>query len=106
MFPISIKIVVEEDAVDFGLRLTVPDKHPPPTHTDSPSLPVLLMTKGPHPIPKWKIERKKEEEAMGVEKTKGTKRRVHGRAIRAPLSTSIHKQSEIPKFALLNVLRG
>lgn len=33
MFPISIKIVVEEDAVDFGLHLTVPDKRPPPPHT-------------------------------------------------------------------------
>lgn len=33
MFPISIKIVVEEDAVDFGLHLTVPDKPPPNTHT-------------------------------------------------------------------------
>lgn len=65
MFSISIKIVVEEDAVDFGLHLTVPDKHPPPTHTPAPDLPpVLLMTKGPHLIPKWKIERKREGEAM------------------------------------------
>lgn len=37
MFPISIKIVVEEDAVDFGLHLTVPDKRPP-TYTPTPHL--------------------------------------------------------------------
>lgn len=39
MFPISIKIVVEEDAVDFGLHLTVPDKPTPP-----PFVPPILST--------------------------------------------------------------
>lgn len=43
---------------------------------------------------------------MGVEKKRGRRLRVHGRAIRALLSTSIRKQSEIPKFTPLNVLRG
>lgn len=45
---------------------------------------------------------------MGVEKRMGRRLRVHGRAIRALLSTLIHKhsESEIPKFALLNVLWG
>lgn len=38
MFPISIKIVVRYDPVDFGLHLTVPDKPPTP-------LPILLMAK-------------------------------------------------------------
>lgn len=37
MFPISIKIVVEEDAVDFGLHLTVPDKPTPAILTPTPS---------------------------------------------------------------------
>lgn len=106
MFPISIKIVVEEDAVDFGLRLTVPDKHPP-SHTHQLSIsPCFINDQRPPPIPKWKIERKREGEAMGVEKRRGRRLRVHGRAIRALLSTPIHKQSEIPKFAPLNVLRG
>lgn len=52
MFPISIKIVVREDGVEFGLYLTVPDKAPPP-----PPLPILLMTKMFFP-PKCKRERK------------------------------------------------
>ena len=40
MFPISIKIVVEEDAVDFGLHLTVPDKRPPPSLPHKHPLPL------------------------------------------------------------------
>lgn len=75
MFPISIKIVVEEDAVDFGLHLTVPDKRPPPpphTDTHSPSLPHFINDQRPPPhCPNGKRERKREGEAMGVEKRRG-----------------------------------
>lgn len=71
MFPISIKIVVEEDAVDFGLRLTVPDKHPPPTHTDSPSLPVLLMTKGPPPYSQMENRKKERRRSYGSREKEG-----------------------------------
>lgn len=77
MFPISIKIVVEEDAVDFGLHLTVPDKRPPSnthtlTHNPTPqSLPILLMTKGPRPDAQMEKEKEREGEAMGVEKRRG-----------------------------------
>lgn len=101
MFPISIKIVVEEDAVDFGLHLTVPDKRPPPPPAHPlPISPHFINDQRPPPqLPKWRGERKREGEAMGVEKRRGGRLRVGDRAIRGLLSTPIHKQSEIPKFA-------
>lgn len=75
MFPISIKIVVEEDAVDFGLHLTVPDKLPP-THP-LPISPHFINDQSPPPqCPNGKEkEREREKErkrgAMGVEKRRG-----------------------------------
>lgn len=76
MFPISIKIVVEEDAVDFGLHLTVPDKHtltPQHTHT-YPLFISLHFINDQSPLfqcPNGKRERKRAGEAMGVEKRRG-----------------------------------
>lgn len=76
MFPISIKIVVEEDAVDFGLHLTVPDKRPPHHTHPLPISPHFINDqKAPAPEPKWKRERKREGEAMGVEKRRGRRPR-------------------------------
>lgn len=69
MFPISIKIVVEEDAVDFGLHLTVADKRPAPSHpSSSASPPAHPLHISPHfindqkaPAPTAQIERRKKE---------------------------------------------
>lgn len=79
MFPISIKIVVEEDAVDFGLHLTVPDKSPntpkptPPhhTYTHTLSLPILLMTKGPHPSAQMEKRMKERGRSYGRREEEG-----------------------------------
>lgn len=71
MFPISIKIVVEEDAVDFGLHLTVPDKRPPHIHTHSPSLPILLMTKGPRPTAQMEKRKKERRRSYGSREEEG-----------------------------------
>lgn len=43
---------------------------------------------------------------MGVEKRRGRRLRLGDRAMRGLLCSPIHKQSEIPKFAPLNVLSG
>lgn len=71
MFPISIKIVVEEDAVDFGLRLTVPDKHPP-SHTHQLSIsPCFINDQRPPPHSQMENRKKERRRSYGSREKEG-----------------------------------
>lgn len=65
MFPISIKIVVEEDAVDFGLHLTVPDKH------SLPISPHFINDQSPRPNAQMEKRKKERGRSYGSREEEG-----------------------------------